>query len=152
VEFVVFDFFVPGQRPRVVTTAWLVQLPHALPLFTSAEMFRDAFEAQRDTLAGLVVANASPAGSDDAVTTTHPDYAHAVMTGDVVTFTREHFASWWVDGTVLASTARSDHGARADLLLRNVEAITWLATVLGSPDVARFGRERQSVYDRPPAT
>jgi hypothetical protein len=147
VEFVAFDFFVPNQHPLLVTTAWLVRLPHALPLFTSAEMFRDDFKAQSETLAGLVIAeaaaqasSASQAGDDAA--TLDPDYAWAVMSADVVRFTRERFQSWWVDDSVLASTARSNRGVRPDLLARNIEAITWLASVLSMPDMARYAAVR----------
>jgi hypothetical protein len=156
VEFVAFDFFVPNQHPLVVTTAWLVQLPHALPLFASAEMFRDDFKAQSDTLAGLVIAQAaqaSPASQagDDAAATLDPEYAHAVMTPDVVRFTREQFPSWWVDGTVLASTARSDRGAGPDLLARNIQAITWLASVLSMPEIARYAAARTAPHEPHPS-
>lgn len=155
VEFVAFDFFVPNTHPLVVTTAWLVQLSHALPLFASAEMFRDDFKAQSETLAGVVIAETmarvSAQSGDDAPAPPDPEYARAVMTADVVQFTREHFPSWWVDGTVLASTARSDHGARPDLVARNIEAITWLATVLSMPEITRYAVVAPTPHESHPA-
>lgn len=134
VEFAAFDFFVPRRlRPPEVTTAWLVRLPHALPLFTSAEMFRDAPDGRGGTLGAAAFGFAE---RDNSVTVTNPDYARAVMTDDVVAFTRQRLKSWWVDGDILASTARVRHGAPPDLLASNVEAITQLAIVLSSPRLA----------------
>lgn len=142
VEFVAFDFFVPNQRPITVETAWLVRLPLALPLFTSGEMFGDDLKSMSEAFFGQTVAEASARASaqtgDDTSRTPAPEYARAVMSADVVRFTREQFPSWWVDGTVLASTSRSSTGARPDLLVRNTEAITWLATVLTTPAIARY--------------
>jgi hypothetical protein len=151
VDFVTFDYVIPGERPLVITTAWLVRLPHALPFFASAEMYRNDLKAQSETLAGLVIAEASSQAGHDTTATPNPDYANAVMTPDVVRFTREHFPSWWVDGTVLASTARSNHGAPPELLTRNVEAIAWLATVLTSPAIARYAIGAAGTHESHPA-
>jgi hypothetical protein len=135
VEFVAFDFFTPRRLglPEVIT-AWAVQLPQALPLFTSAEVF-----AGDPGALGSLIADARGMGGNESVTTTNPDYARAVMTDDVVRLTRERLGSWWVDGSLLATTARIGHGATPDVLVRNIEAIVLLATVLSSPQIARFG-------------
>lgn len=149
VEFVVFDFFAPRRlRLPEVTTAWVVRLPHALPLFTSAEIFADPAPGSP----GDLIADIGGQASNESVTTTNPAYARAVMTDDVVRFTRQHLASWWVDGRLLASTARLGHGAPGDVLVRNIEAITWLATVLSSPQVARYGSSAVQPDSRPRAT
>jgi hypothetical protein len=145
VEFVAFDFFTPRRlRLPEVTTAWAVQLPQALPLFTSAEVFRDVSGARVTS----VFADVGGQGGNDSVTTKNPDYARAVMTDDVVRLTREHLGSWWVDGRLLATTARLGHGAPPDVLVRNIEAIIWLATVLSSPQIARFATAQPDARTR----
>lgn len=135
VPFVAFDFFVPQRRlePPPITTAWIARLPHALPPFPSAELFRDAAEGRGETL--TYGASGLPA-REESVTVTNPDYARAVMTDDVVALTRQHLPSWWVDGDMVVTTATVGHGAPPDLLANNVEAITFLATLLGSPRMA----------------
>jgi hypothetical protein len=135
VEFVAFDFFVPGRVPvSRVTTAWLVRLPHALPLFTSAEIVH-APDGLGDTLAAQFFGFAE---RGDSATVANPDYARAVMTDEVVTLTRQRLRSWWVDGDILAATAHVKNGAGPDLLASNIDTITRLATLLTSARISRF--------------
>jgi hypothetical protein len=73
------------------------------------------------------------------------------MTDEIVRVTRERLPSWWVDGDVLASTARAGHGAAPELVARTAEAVTTLATMLGEPAIARSGTPTSRTGDvRPP--
>ena len=145
VPFVAFDYCTPSRlRAPEVTTAWLVRLPRALPLFPSSEIFR---AAARTDLAPEVP---NLPDGDEPASTIDPDYAAAIMTDDIVRFTREHLPSWWVDGDVLAA-ARVGHDATPELVASTAEAVTTLATLLGEPALARFGTPTSSTgYLRPP--
>lgn len=118
VAFTAFDFFLQFA-PLVVTTAWIVELPHSLPRLTSAELRPNALSAHE--------ASAAP----------HPQYARDALTDELAAFTRDGFLSWWVDGRLLAATMHSRSGAPPDLFVHGIEAITWLGRFFGSPAMAR---------------
>jgi hypothetical protein len=133
VAFTAFDLSTPRRllAPKV-STAWLVRLPHALPPLTSAEVLRQS---------GVKVTDPGRAGDDDAEHATDHTaraaaaLATAVLSDDVVQVTRERLPSWWINGSVLAASTHAGHRAPDALLVAGAEAITWLASILGSPQL-----------------
>jgi len=139
VMFVVFDYFLSGVFPlsAATRTAWVVELPRPLPSVTSAEMFRDVRDADTDPVWALLLVHAT--GREEPLATTDPDVARALLTDDVAAFTRDHLPCWWVDGTVLASTAHVGYGAPPGLVASRAEKLTWLASALRTADIGRPG-------------
>jgi hypothetical protein len=142
-RFEAFDYFVPQAVPLGVVTAWRVELPHALPRLMSSEAECRGGSAGDAVLRETLLHGATARG-EELATVARPDYAEAVLTEDVVEFSRQGFLSWWVVGNVLAATRHSDYGthrrfgATAEELVYGIEAVAWLGRILSSPGVARF--------------
>jgi hypothetical protein len=139
ITFVVFDYFLSGVFPlsAATRTAWVIELPRPLPLVTSAEVFRDFRDPDTDLVWALLLVHAT--GREEPVATTDPDVARTVLTDDIAAFTRDHLPCWWVDGTVLASTAHVGYGAPPGLIASRAEKLTWLASALRTVDTGRPG-------------
>jgi hypothetical protein len=146
VEFTALDLLVPRRlRAPKVSTAAIVRLPHALPPLTSTEVLRHA---------GVKVTQSGGAtdGNDAAHATDHTAQATAALAADllsdeVVVVTRERLPSWWINGSILASATHPGQRAEAVTLVANAQAIAWLATVLGSPELARHAVQATGAYD-----
>jgi hypothetical protein len=141
VAFTAFDFFMPGAIPLEVVTAWMVELPHALPRLLSAEGLCMG-DSDGDAVLREALQNGATTRGEVLATIARPDYARAVLTPEVVNATGHAFSAWSVNGKVLAATTPSNmrtdrrYGATPEQLAYGIEVINWLARVLSSPQIA----------------